>query len=145
MTTTTKTVRSARANAKAAAKATAPKAAPSQKVDAPTKREMATAEVRLAHQGTAASTYRIGKNLTPLRTDYRAGQMSEKDNDFLKDVAVLAGKDGKFERRNLDAGRLGRLFTLGFVTYDETGVADPKQTIKVTQKLSEFLRPVKAA
>ena len=123
--------------------AKAPKVDPAQK--APTKRQMATAEPRPVHEGSASATYRTGRTLKPLRTDYRCGQMSEKDNEFLRDVVKLGGTSGKFERRNIDAGRLGRLYTLGFVTYEDTGSADTKQIITVTDKAAAYLKPVKAA
>lgn len=119
-------------------------AAAAPKVEDQTKATMAK-EPRPIHTGTVASTYRIGKKLTPLRTDYRAGDMTQKDNEFLREVIVLAGESGKFERRNIDAGRLGRLFTQGFVTYDEIGVVDPSQQISITQKAKDFVKPVKAA
>jgi len=121
-------------------------AAPAPKMEeAKTKAAMAK-EPRLAYSGIASSTYRVGKKLTPLRTNYRAGDMSQKDNEFLREVLdTVADKDGEFQRRNIDAGRLGRLYTLGFVTYDEIGVVDPKQTIRVTDKAREFVKPVRAA
>lgn len=126
-------------NQKAVKPAAAPKVEETQ-----TKATMAK-EPRPTHTGTVASTYRIGKKLTPLRTDYRAGDMTQKDNEFLREVIALAGKMGTFERRNIDAGRLGRLFTQGFVTYDEIGVVDPAQPISITDKAKEFVKPVKAA
>lgn len=114
-------------------------------VEAKTKASMAK-EPRPTYAGTASSTYRVGKKLTPLRTDYRAGDMSQKDNEFLHDVLnTVADSGGEFQRRNIDAGRLGRLYTLGFVTYDEIGVVDPMQVIRVTEKAREFMKPVRAA
>lgn len=144
MTTSTQKTRTIRTGSKPAPKAPETSAAP--KMEEPkTKREMANPEPRAVHTGHAPSTFRLGKKLTPLRVDYRCGQMSEKDNEFLKDVINLADKSGKFERRNIDAGRLGRLFTLGFVTYEDTGVVDSKQIISITDKAKDFLKPVKAA
>ena len=67
------------------------------------------------------------------------------DNEFLRDVITLAGSEGHFQRRNIDAGRLGRLYTQGFVRYDEIGVVDPAQVIHVTEKAREFVKPVRAA
>lgn len=139
MTTPTQKIRNVRTTAKK------PAAAPKvEETKTQTKAEMAK-EPRPVHTGAASSTYRVGKKLTPLRTDYRAGDMSQKDNEFLREVIGLAGKNGKFERRNIDAGRLGRLYTQGFVTYEETGVPDPAQMISITQKAKDFTKPVKAA
>ena len=119
--------------------------APAPKVEETKTKATMAKEPRPTHVGTTASTFRIGKKLTPLRIDYRAGDMTQKDNEFLREVITLAGKTGSFERRNIDAGRLGRLFTQGFVTYDEIGVVDPAQKISVTAKAKDFTKPVKAA
>lgn len=140
MTSTTSKTRTIRTGGgKAKSTATAPKA-----VESPSKTEMAK-EPRLVHTGTASSTYRLGKKLTPLRQDYRAGDMTAKDNEALRDLMKLADKDGAFTRRNLDAGRLGRLFTQGFIHYEEIGVVDPEQVITITDKAKAFVKPVKAA
>ena len=141
MTTSTQKTRTVRtpSTPKAVKPAAAPKVEETQ-----TKATMAK-EPRPTHTGTVASTYRIGKKLTPLRTDYRAGDMTAKDNEFLRDVITLAGSEGHFQRRNIDAGRLGRLYTQGFVRYDEIGVVDPAQVIHVTEKAREFVKPVRAA
>lgn len=139
---TTPKIRNIRTSAK---KTNAPKVEETQIAPAATKREMANPEPRPTHQGTASSTYRVGKKLTPLRTDYRCGQMSEKDNEFLREAIALGGKSGIFPRRNIDAGRLGRLYTLGFVTYEDIGVVTADQPIKITPKAKEYTKPVKAA
>lgn len=109
------------------------------------KKEMAQAEVREMHSGLTPSSFRVGKSLTPLRKDYRAGQMSEKDHGFLKDCISFADSKGQFKRLNADAGRIGRLYTLQFVDFEETGVYDANQIVTLTAKAREFVKPVKAA
>jgi hypothetical protein len=110
------------------------------KVEAPveTMKEMAQAEVREMHSGKTPSSFRIGKSLTPLRKDYRAGQMTDKDHGFLKDCQQFADAEGKFKRLNADAGRIGRLYTLKFVEFDETGVYDQNQIVRLTAKGKMF-------
>jgi len=110
-----------------------------------TKKELAEVEPRRLHVGNTPSSFRVGKSLTPLRHDYRCGQMTQKDHSFLKDCIDFADASGKFPRLNADAGRLGRLYTQQFVSYDEIGVYDEDQTISLTDKAREFTRPVKAA
>jgi hypothetical protein len=112
---------------------------------APTKKEMAQAETRRMHAGVTPSSFRIGKTLTPLRHDYRAGQMTSKDHGFLHDCINFAAPDGTFPRLNAVAGRLGRLYTMQFVTFAETGVYDENQTIALTDKAREYVKPVRAA
>jgi hypothetical protein len=109
------------------------------------KKELAEVEPRRLHSGNTPSSFRVGKSLTPLRHDYRCGQMTQKDHSFLKDCIDFASPEGTFPRLNADAGRLGRLYTQQFVTYDEIGVYDEDQTIALTDKAREFTRPIKAA
>lgn len=143
MTTSTQKTRPVRTPS--TTKAAKPAAAAPKVEDQPQTKAQMAKEPRPMHTGTAVSTYRTGKKLTPLRTDYRAGDMSQKDSDFLREVVSFADKNGTFERLNIDAGRLGRLFTQGFVTYDDIGIADPKQVITITQKARDFVKPVRAA
>jgi len=109
-------------------------------VEAPvqTMKEMAQVEEREVHKGKTPSSFRIGKSLTPLRKDYRAGQMTDKDHGFLKDCQDFADAEGKFKRLNADAGRIGRLYTLKFVEFDETGVYDQSQIVTLTAKGKMF-------
>jgi hypothetical protein len=110
------------------------------KTEAPVQsmKEMAQVEEREVHKGKTPSSFRIGKSLTPLRKDYRAGQMTAKDHGFLKDCQEFAGAAGKFKRLNADAGRIGRLFTLKFVEFEETGVYDQNQIVALTAKGKAF-------
>lgn len=110
-----------------------------------TKKEMAEAEPRPVHNGVTPATYRVSKKLTPLRKDYKAGTMNDKDVSFVREVVALGGTSGKFERRNLDAGRVGRLFTFGMVDFEETGVSDPAQIITVLPKAKTYLKAPTAA
>lgn len=117
------------------------------KVAAPkeTAKQMATPKPVLEmHNGKTPSSFRTGKKLTPLRHDYRVGQMSQYDEGFLRDCLSIAGPNGKFPRLNADAGRLGRLYTLEFVKYDETGVASRDQIITLTSKAHNFVKAVTA-
>ena len=112
---------------------------------APTKKEMAEATPRPVHSGLTTATYRVGKKLTPLRKDYKAGTINNTDVSFIREVVQLGGNSGKFERRNLDAGRVGRLYTFGMVDFDETGVSDPEQIITVLPKARTYLKAAPAA
>lgn len=119
------------------------KPAATAQVEKPVK-EMTKAEPLPVHEGKTPSSFRVGKKLTPLRHDYRCGQMSALDDGFLRDCVGFANAQGEFPRLNADAGRLGRLYTLKFVTYDETGVADRNQIIALTAKARDYVKAVTA-
>ena len=119
------------------------KPTPAAQVEKPVK-EMTKAEPLPTHSGATPSSFRVGKKLTPLRHDYRCGQMSALDDGFLRDCLGFANDNGQFPRLNADAGRLGRLYTLKFVTYDETGVADRNQIITLTAKAFDYRKAVSA-
>jgi hypothetical protein len=132
---------------KAKAKVEKPEAEATEATQAParSKKELAEVEPRRLHTGATPSSFRVGKSLTPLRHDYRCGQMTQKDHGFLKDCIAFADPKGQFPRLNADAGRVGRLYTQQFVTYEETGVYDEDQIITLTDKAREYTKPVKAA
>lgn len=132
--------------AQAQLKTPAVKNKPAAKVEEATQtpKEMAQPEKLEVHTGKTPSSFRVGKKLTPLRHDYRCGAMSVLDAGFLRDCISIADKDGKFKRLNADAGRLGRLYRLEFVTYDEIGVSDREQIIALTTKAFDYVKAVTA-
>jgi hypothetical protein len=100
---------------------------------------------RLVWNGDTEATYRRGAKLTPLRHDYKASVINDKDVSLVRELASFADEEHKVSRRNLDAGRLGRLFVFGFVDFEETGIADYEQSITITEKGLAFVRPTRAA
>jgi hypothetical protein len=109
-------------------------------VEKKSQKELAQAEPLPMHFGKTPSSFRVGKKLTPLRHDYRLGQMSALDDSFLRDCVGFADSEGRFPRLNADAGRLGRLYALKFVTYDEIGVADRNQIVTLTAKAFDYVK-----
>jgi hypothetical protein len=80
------------------------------------------------------------KSLSPLRHDYPAKKMTLEDHNYLFLCYERAYRDWKFVRLYSSAQRLGRLYTLGFITYDVIGVGNPYQPLRLTRKGIEYVR-----